>query len=512
MAQARSREQIAFACQKRVSSEVWKIMKRSRYILAGLIALFLLLLIPPSQNEFPLQRPSESPFLWDQDAIWQRLEAEFQKARKMDPEVLASTIRARKIEADQILQTYEHSVTGPADPIYFELERSFFGIAPLIAASTDPSDWHIQYYNRVRSKIKEDSISWDMKSSRSRNALYRILYGMRAAVEEIMIQSDRDQADSTFFVQDERSAAPSVEILGVTVHSGDLLVSRGGREMSAFISRGNDYPGNFSHVAIIYIDEKTNNAFIIQSLIDNGVVIDTLDSYLNDHMLRLMVLRPRADLPEIKVNPLVPHLAAKFMFQEASERHIPYDYKMDYFDSSAMYCSEVGSYAYQQFGIKLWESESTVSSDGIVNWLVNFGVEYFLNQLPSDLEYDPSLSVVAEWRDYELLVKDHVDNAVMDALIGRANEGQELGYELWKLPVVRVLKFYSVVMSSIGREGIVPDGMSVLTVLTSGDFERRFQGTKDLTMRKVDEFEKQEGYLPPYWQISGMAESSYLTE
>jgi hypothetical protein len=487
-------------------------MKKIRYVLAGLIALFLLLLIPPRQNEFPLQRPTESPFLWDQDAIWQSLEADFQRARKMDPEDLASVIKARQIEADQILQAYEHSVTGPADPIYNELERSFFGIAPLIAASTKPSDWHIRYYNRARKKIKEDSISWDMKSSQSRNTLYRILYGMRAAVEEIMIQSTRDQLGSTLFVQDEPSASPSVEILGVKVHSGDLLVSRGGLEMSAFISRGNDYPGNFSHVAIIYIEEKTNNAFIVQSLIDNGVVVDTLDSYLNDHKLRLMVLRPRADLPEIKANPLVPHLAARFMFQEASERHIPYDYKMDYFDSSAMYCSEVGSYAYQQFGIKLWESESTVSSDGIVNWLVNFGVEYFLNQLPSDLEYDPSLSVIAEWRDYELLVKDHVDNAVMDALIGRANQGQELGYELWKLPVVRVLKFYSVILNLMGKKAIIPEGMSVLTVLTSGDFERRFQNTKDQTMRKVTEFEEQEGYLPPYWQISGMAESSYQTE
>ena len=484
-------------------------MKKIYYLLAGLIALLLLLLIPPRLNEFPPQRPSESPFIWDQDAIWRGLERDFQVARKMDPNDLDTIIGARKEEAEQILQAYENTDTGPADPIYIELERSFFGITPLIAASTNQSDWHIRYYNRVRRKIKEDSYSWNMKSSQSRNTLYRILYGMRAAVEEIMILSNLDQFYSTIFVQDEPSATPSVEMLGVKVHSGDLLVSRGGLEMSAFISRGNDYPGNFSHVAIIYIEEGTNNAFIVQSLIDKGVVIDSLDTYLSGHMLRLMVLRPRADLPEIKANPLVPHLAAKAIFSEARQRHIPYDYKMDYFDSSAMYCSEVGSYAYQQFGIKLWESESTVSSDGIVSWLVNFGVEYFLNQLPSDLEYDPSLSVVAEWRDKELLVKDHVDNAVMDALIGRANQGEELGYDLWKLPVVRVLKLYSIVLNSMGKEAIIPEGMSVLTALTSNDFERRFQNTRSQTMRQVTEFQEQEGYFPPYWQISGMAEGSF---
>ena len=209
-------------------------MKKIGYVLAGLIALLLLLLIPPRQNEFPLQRPSESPFLWDQDAIWQGLEADFQEARKMDPKDLDTIISARKVVADQVLQAYEDSVTGPEDPIYLELERSFFGIAPLISADVNQSTWHTQYYNRVRRKIKEDSISWEMKSPQSRNTLYRILYGMRAAVEEIMIQSKRDQTDSTIFVQNEPSATPSVEIFGVKVHSGDLLVSRGGLEMSAW--------------------------------------------------------------------------------------------------------------------------------------------------------------------------------------------------------------------------------------------------------------------------------------
>ena len=239
------------------------VMKKTLYIFAGLIALLLLLLIPPRQNEFPLQRPSESPFLWDQDALWRGLEMSFQEARKMDPKQLDSIISARTGEADRILQAYENSVREPEDPIYIELERSFFGIAPLIAASTDKSDWHIRYYNRVRRKIKEDSYTWEMKSSESRNTLYRILYGMRAAVEEIMLQSDRDQIVSTIFVQDEPSATPAIEILGVKVHSGDLLVSRGGLEMSAFISRGNDYPGNFSHVAIIYIEEDTNIPYIV---------------------------------------------------------------------------------------------------------------------------------------------------------------------------------------------------------------------------------------------------------
>ena len=59
-----------------------------------------------------------------------------------------------------------------------------------------------------------------------------------------------------------------------------------------------------------------------------------------------MVLRLRADLPEMKQAPELPHLAAKHMFDAAQQHHIPYDFRLDHEDSSAMFCSEVASVAY----------------------------------------------------------------------------------------------------------------------------------------------------------------------
>ncbi len=480
-------------------------MKKLSYGLAALIAIYLLLLVPPQQNEVPKLKPAESPFVWGQDGLWQRLEERFQAARNMDPEQLALLIEAKKTAADRVLRDYEALVRGPVDPIYEQLESSFFEITPLIAAIADDSDWHIRYYIRVRTKIKNDSSTWDTSAPASRDTIYRTLYGMRAAVEEIELQWGSEQMNPTMAVREEPSATPATEILGIKVHSGDLLVSRGGAEMSAFIARANDYPGNFSHVAIIYVEEGTNRPHIVEAHIDKGVAIATTAAYLEDSKLRFMVLRPRSDLPEIVDNPRLPHQAAKYVFNEANKRHIPYDFTMDYFDSTAMFCSEVGSYAYRQFGISLLEPKSTVSSDGIVSWLVTFGVENFFTLLPADLEYDPSLSVVAEWRDRETLVMDHIDNAVMDALINRANAGEELDYNLWMLPIARVLKAYSVVMNWAGKVAIVPEGMSVLTTLTNEEFKRRFRETKVRTLRMAEEFEMERGYPPPYWQLVGMA-------
>ena len=135
------------------------------------------------------------------------------------------------------------------------------------------------------------------------------MYGMRAAVEEVLLQADTLNFNPVQFVKEEPSATPSTLLQGIRVHSGDLLVSRGGAEVSAFISRGNDYPGNFSHVALLHVSEDGNASFI-EAHIEKGVAIATAEEYLKDKKLRFMVLRPRADLAQLKENPLLPHQAA----------------------------------------------------------------------------------------------------------------------------------------------------------------------------------------------------------
>ncbi len=465
-------------------------MKKILKITAILIGLYALLLIPLPEKEADVQKASETPFIWDRDALWEHLENTFVEGKSMQPALLDSLVQRKSLEIDSLLEAHEGLEIAPGDTFYPQVLDGFFQIAPLIAAQPDKSGWHIEFYNRIRKKMKEDASRWDMNSPGAREQSYRVLYGVRAAVEEILLQSTQAQFTTTMYVTDEPSATPEASILGIEVHSGDLLVSRGGAEVSAFISRGNDFPGNFSHVALVYIDEETREPFLVEAHIEKGVAIATLEEYLKDKKLRFMVMRPRADLEALQENPLLPHQAARYMYQEARSRYIPYDFKMDYFDDSAMFCSEVGSYAYKQNGVQLWEFTSTISSDGIMNWLHDFGVEHFVTQMPSDLEYDPMLSVVGEWRDRETLFQDHLDNAVMDALIEQANAGEKLGYTMWLLPVARALKGYCFLLNTFGKEGPIPEGMSAVQALKNNDFVDRFQTLKTYTRAKVEAFER----------------------
>jgi hypothetical protein len=483
-------------------------MKKVYKFIGIVIGLYILLLIPIPETNKNLKKASEIPFVWNQDAYWKTLEMSFQNAKEMNPEKLDSLVKIKIYETEQGLITFEDTIRKPDDKVFKFIEHQFFTIAHLIAAQKNKSDWHIKFYNRVRKKLKSDSKSWDMNTSIARNVSYRILYGMRATVEEILLQSSDDDFVSTMFVTDESSVTPFVDVMGIKVHSGDLLVSRGGAEVSAFISRGNDYPGNFSHVAMIHIDKETNTPYFVEAHIEKGVALASLDDYLKDKKLRFMVMRPRFDLAQLEKNPMLPYEASSYIFKESQKKHIPYDFKMNYFDSSEMFCSEVGSFAYKQFGMNLWEFESTISSNGIINWLNAFGVENFVTQMPSDLEYDPALSVVAEWRNKDILFQDHLDNAVMDALISKANSGEKLNYNLWVLPLARIIKGYSMILNAFGKESTIPEGMSAVTALKNNAFVERFQKCKSASKDKIDTFQNEKGYLPPYWQLVKIAENS----
>jgi hypothetical protein len=475
-----------------------------RLLVIGTVALYLILLIPDSTST-PFTAAPANAFAWNMDDHWLALEQVFQEARTMPAASRDSLIKNSIQQAEVILADLQRDSLVPYnDARYAALLQHFFAMAPRFAAAKE-SAWLTTYYNTTRAQIKKHAQRWNLHDEAQRAMLYRLLYGLRAGMEEVLLQADTIAFDPVQRVTYEPSSTPSTLLQGIQVHSGDLLVSRGGAEVSAFISRGNDYPGNFSHVALLYIDEKTNTPYFIEAHIEKGVAVATASDYLRDRKLRFMVLRPRADLAQLQHNPMLPHQAAALALEQTSMRHIPYDFKMNFHDSTAMFCSEVGSFAYKKYGVELWQASSTISAQGTADWLNAFGVENFVTQMPSDLEYDPQLSIVAEWCDPQTLLKDHIDNAVMDALLERANEGLDIGYNLWLLPPARIVKGFSMLQNALGIPGIIPEGMSATRGLKNNAFVALYAETRLKTEASINRFMNVNGYRPPYWQMVSMA-------
>jgi hypothetical protein len=484
-----------------IKSKMKKYPKTS-ILITSIMVLYLLLLIP---LEHDIQTPAvnKSPFSWSRDSLWKSLESKFISANAEGCEKIKQTVDSLIKDSELLLKEISANKLGPLDKKFTTLENNIFNIAPLIPICTQYFSIYINFYSNLRNVAKEQSRNWDLNATEAKNTLYRLLYGNRIAIEEIMLQLPDNQVAPLIKGIDEPSETPSANMLGLNIHSGDILVSRGGAPTSALIARGNDYPGNFSHIALVHIDEKTKFISIIESHIERGVTVSSLEEYLNDKKLRIMVLRLRSDL--ISDNPMLPHQAAEYSLEEAKRKHIPYDFEMNINESEKQFCSEVASSAYKKFGITLWTGLSTISSKGTRNWLAAFGVKYFETQEPSDLEYDPQISVVAEWRDPATLFKDHMDNAVTDVMLEEADNGKVLTYQWYILPIGRVMKFYSFILNVFGSEGPIPEGMSAEAALKNVCYS----DTHDLIKLKLTfiakQFKVQKGYIPPYWELVSLA-------
>jgi hypothetical protein len=487
-----------------------RILKRIGWAAAALIVLYAVLLIPLEEGKSvppTSERSQKQAFVWNQDKYWTALEANYRTLKQGGCATAVPFLALKYQNVKNILRRIDHTRLGPDDQVFRELEGRIFDIGPVVSACNVQVNEYIEMIAEMRTVIKKRSRDWDMNSTAARNTLYRLLYGSRAAAEEVILQVPEDTVPTLVSGKDEPSQTPGAEVRKARLHSGDILVSRGGAPTSALIARGNHYPGNFSHIAFVYVDPGTKLPFIVEAHIEQGVVVSTVEQYLEDKKLRVMLLRPRADLPQLIKDPMIPHKAAERAYTRAKAEHIPYDFEMNYKDHRKLFCSEVASADYEEYGIKLWTGISNISTPGLQRWLRAFGVRYFETQEPSDLEYDPQLTVVAEWRDQDTLKKGHYDNAATDVMLEGAEQGDELAYQWYLLPLARIAKSYSSALNLVGTAGPVPEGMSSTAALRNIWYSKKHESIVAGLAKKAALFKNEHGYEPPYWEQVNLARS-----
>lgn len=476
---------------------------RSLLVAGAALALLVAALCVPGSDPVVPPPANAKPFVWDQDARWDALAREFEAARAAGCGTLRPRIAQRLARIEQL--TLLVADASPTDPALDALLDGVFEASVDVAACPAELPPFAERVAALRTAVKRRSRTWDVADPEVRARLYRLLYGGRAALEEALLQAPAGTVPALQAGEDEPSATPAATLLGATVHGGDILVSRGGAPTSALIARGNDFPGNFSHAALLHVDERTGVPTIVEALIERGLTYTTLDDYIRDKKLRVMVLRPRADLAPLAADPRLPHRAAEAALEQARTEHVPYDFGMDDRDHGRMFCAEVVSAAYERVGVRLWTARTHISSPGLARWLGTFGARQFDTQEPSDLEYDPQLAVVAEWRDPETLFKDHVDNAVTAVLLEEAERGAALPYARAMLPVARAAKAWSVILNGLGRVGPVPEGMDATAALRHKAFVARHVALAQRTVEAAERFRKERGFTPPYWELVRVA-------
>jgi hypothetical protein len=210
---------------------------------------------------------------------------------------------------------------------------------------------------------------------------------------------------------------PSTEL-----RSGDLLLSRGDAFTSAAIARIGDIEGQFSHLAMVYIDEKTGKKFTVESTIEEGVFVAPIEKYLSYGKVRSEIFRFRGD-------PKVAHQAAKTMYDRASKAtaagaNIPYDFHFNLQDDSEIFCAEVAALGYRVASngrVSLPTHASRMSGENR-EFIDDIGMSGKTTFAPLDLEVEPWFDLVGEWRDLARTEQSHRKDEVLTAMFAWMQE------------------------------------------------------------------------------------------
>lgn len=452
------------------------------------------------------EETSAASFAWNREHHFRELEQLFERARQQSLANVRQDFQSIVTLHRRALATVSTSDQKVPFGALLTLEQTQFQLAALAAAHEALlADAHA-LITQARLVVVQAARRWPVERTDVHEVIYRVQYGGRAAIEEALVQQRTASLPTLTPLEAVASSAPSTLIEGVRVHSGDIILSRGDAPTSALIARGNSFPGNFSHVAIVHVDASSGNPTVIESLIERGLVTTSAEEFLKEKRLRLLLLRLRPNDPAVQKDPLAAHRAATAMLESAATQHIPYDFAMDWQNPASMFCSEVAHFGYRAVGVDLWAYKPKLTSPGLVRWLGDMGVKHFTTLIPSDLEYDPKLAPVTEWRNAETLLLDRLDNVTLDVLLEAAERGDRLGYAPLTYVPGALAKLWSGVQSALGATPVIPRGMSVETALRVRSLVNTVHPRLRAAIAEAaDRFEKERGYLAPYWTLTELA-------
>jgi hypothetical protein len=213
------------------------------------------------------------------------------------------------------------------------------------------------------------------------------------------------------------------------LRSGDVLLSRGTAFVSGAIARLGDVDGNFSHIALVYVDPATKTPYTIEAHIEIGAVVAPLEKYLTDGKSRALVFRhPGAGLAAE---------AARIMHDRvrrasARGRNVPYDFGMVMDGAGAgaeLFCSEVASLGFQiatggRLRLPRYRTALRMKNDA---FLKGIGIAVEASFAPSDLEVETRFALVAEWRNLAKTQRSRMTDAVITHIYALMDEQ---GYRL----------------------------------------------------------------------------------
>lgn len=197
--------------------------------------------------------------------------------------------------------------------------------------------------------------------------------------------------------------------------SGDVLLMRGMQHNSAAIARIGDIDSQFSHIAIIHTDEH-GRQWVVESLIEEGALISTLDEVLHHGLGRCVVLRHK--------DPVLARRAAALIHDVVRRSRAPggqriwYDFTMELDGKRELFCSKLIRLAFEMGSEGKVELPTFTTRLDVKNrdFVDRIGVTARETFAPADILLESDFDVVAEWQDYRVTSRLRLQDLIMDKL------------------------------------------------------------------------------------------------
>ncbi|MGE0204030.1 MAG: YiiX/YebB-like N1pC/P60 family cysteine hydrolase [Hyphomicrobiaceae bacterium] len=273
--------------------------------------------------------------------------------------------------------------------------------------------------------------------------------------------------------------------------SGDVMLVRGLHHNSAAIARIGDVDTQFSHLSMIYVDQA-GKAFVVESLIEEGAIINTLDYALEHGLGRAVVYRHKDAALAARAAELIHAHVTKSRNGEAP--HIYYDFTMVPSGYKELFCSKLVRLAFEMAseGAVVLPSYPTRFDMRNRDFIDRIGVKAIETFAPGDIELEPAFDLVAEWQDYRVTSRLRLQDLIMTKLFAWMEEHD---YRFKEDMLVRVVGLFGRLASHLSERvktfiadvvPKVPDNMTRRTIAAVAMLHRTAQPLLDeLTMAET---------------------------
>ena len=211
--------------------------------------------------------------------------------------------------------------------------------------------------------------------------------------------------------------------------SGDIIMLRSASFVSATIARIGDDDGQFSHAAMLYIPNKGDEPLVIEATVQKGTIIHPLEKIFHKTPPRIVLMRhSNAEYAAKSAEAIYNYILS----EEEKRGFIPYDFSLDLDTPEVYFCTELVSRAYDlgsQGNIKLPTFPTSMAAFKGHPFLQQMGIQPKDTFAPSDVEIDPELTLVAEWRNVSQTGKTRQQDAILTSILDwMANRNYELTF------------------------------------------------------------------------------------